>query len=139
MPASVIKSFAKKSGKSEEQVEKIWKKTKDDVEKQFKYKTGAYWAYVNSVVQKKLGISESMKFKEFYLLSEKTDILVGDSVKLLKPIKGIEASVGELFTVMDVASNGDLKIANSFGPEHQDTYFSKKYFEKAENLSQEDN
>jgi hypothetical protein len=71
MPAAIIKSFAKKSGKSEEEVEKLWKQTQEDVKNQFKYKTGAYWAYVNSIVQKKLKIEEAkLTFKVFNELME---------------------------------------------------------------------
>lgn len=72
MPVSVIKSFAKKSGKSEKEVEQIWDDTKEEVKDQFKYKTGAYWAYVNKVVQKKLKIAEDCKlsFKDYYVLVE---------------------------------------------------------------------
>jgi len=72
MPAAIIKSFAKKSGKSEAEVEKIWDETKEDVKNQFKYKTAAYWAYVNSIVQKKLKIDEEVKltFKVFNELME---------------------------------------------------------------------
>jgi hypothetical protein len=72
MPAAIIKSFAKKSGKSEEEVEKLWKQTQEDVKNQFTYKTGAYWAYVNSIVQKKLKIEEATKitFKGFVELME---------------------------------------------------------------------
>jgi hypothetical protein len=71
MPNSTIKAFAKKSGKSEEEVEKIWKETEIEIKNQFKYKQGAYWAVVNSTVQKKLKIEESkLSFKQFNELVE---------------------------------------------------------------------
>jgi hypothetical protein len=67
MPNSTVKSFAKKSGKSEEEVEKIWKETEKEIKAQMRYKTGLFWSIVNSTVQKKLKIDESTKlsFKDY--------------------------------------------------------------------------
>ena len=68
MPATVIKSFAKKSGKTEKEVDKIWNDTKEEVKQKFKNESPAFWAYVNTTVQRKLGIAEETKltFKDFY-------------------------------------------------------------------------
>lgn len=70
MPATVIKSFAKKSGKTEKEVDKIWNDTKEEVKQKFKNESPAFWAYVNTTVQRKLGIAEDVKltFKEFITL-----------------------------------------------------------------------
>ena len=136
MPSAVIKSFAKKSGKSEAEVEKLWKETKQEVKDKFKYKTPAFWAYVNDTIQKKLGIKESkdskLSFKDFCLFEEdKNWIEAGDQVQLVKALgKGIDAKVGETFSVIDVDDDCNLRISHAFGAEYQDTYFKKSHFKK---------
>lgn len=66
MPSPLIKSFAKKSGKSEEEVEKIWNDTQKEVKEKFKNESPAFWAYVNTTVQKRLGLKETkLSFKQF--------------------------------------------------------------------------
>lgn len=140
MPNSVVKAFAEKSGKSEEEVEKLWKETQEDIKAQFKYKTPAFWAYLNKTVQKKLGIKEErLSFKDYVILEKeepkqkKEEFKVGQSVQLVKPLKDIEANIDEVFSVIDVCpDSGDIKISNSFGPEYQDKYFSKKNFKAIE-------
>ncbi|MEM2159597.1 MAG: hypothetical protein QXN55_01430 [Candidatus Nitrosotenuis sp.] len=67
MPNAVVKSFARKSGKSIKDVEKIWDETKKEVKDRFKDENPFFWAYVNKVVQKKLGISESHTLSSFLL------------------------------------------------------------------------
>lgn len=63
MPSAVIKSFAKKSGKTESEVDSVWNETKQEVGKNTSESDPKFWALVNSIVQKKLGISKS--FKDF--------------------------------------------------------------------------
>lgn len=63
MPNAVIASFAKKSGKTESEVDSVWNETKQEVSKQMSEDDPKFWANVNSIVQKKLGISKS--FKDF--------------------------------------------------------------------------
>jgi hypothetical protein len=132
MPNSVVKSFAKRSGKSESEVEKLWKETEEEVKDKFKYKTSAFWAYLNKTVQHKLGlVKEALSFKQFYLLEkeEKVSFEIGQVVRLVKPLKDISATIGEVFTIVDVdEKSGDIRIANAFGPEYQDTYFKKQNF-----------
>jgi len=134
MPNAVVKKFAKKAGKSEAEVEKLWKDTEEEVKDKFKYKTSAYWAYVNKTVQHKLGlVKEQMSFSEYLsLLGEQKQepFVAGQIVKLCKVLKDIpNATIGETFSIIDVDNEtGDIKIANSFGPEYQDTYFKKDYF-----------
>lgn len=73
MPNPIIKSFAKKSGKSEAEVEKIWDASKAEAYSKFKSENGSFWAYVNATVQHKLGLKEDkVRFKQFY---NKGDIL----------------------------------------------------------------
>jgi len=134
MPSSNVKAFAKKTGKSEAEVEKIWKETEQETKDKFKYKTGAFWAYVNKTVQHKLGlVKESLSFKDYIMLEkeEAEEIRVGDTVELIKPIKDVnDANVGEVFIVNDIADNGDISIDNYFGPEWHNKYFNKKLFKK---------
>lgn len=72
MPATVIRSFAKQSGKTEKEVDKIWNDTKEEVKKKFKNESPAFWAYVNKSVQYKLGIAEDLKitFRDFLMSNE---------------------------------------------------------------------
>jgi len=69
MPNNAVKAFAQKSGKSQAEVEKIWKETEAETEKSKKFTKNDphFWAYVNATVQHKLGIKESVKtsFKSF--------------------------------------------------------------------------
>jgi hypothetical protein len=62
MPNAVVKSYAKKSGKSVEQVEKIWKDTEASAHKAHpEWKKGdKLYAYVNGTVAKRLGLKESI-------------------------------------------------------------------------------
>lgn len=61
MPSNVVKSYAKKSGNSVPEVEKNWEEAKKLADKKFGgKKTNAYWSYVNSITQRKSGLSEDM-------------------------------------------------------------------------------
>jgi len=64
MPHDLVKAFAKESGKTQAEVEKIWDETKEEATKQFHDFNPNYWAYVTAVVKKKLGLKESLKFSE---------------------------------------------------------------------------
>ena len=135
MPNSVVKSFAKRANKSESEVEKLWKETEEEVKDKFKFKTSAYWAYVNKTVQHKLGLAkESLSFRDYcsIILNEdkKEPFKIGQVVKLCKAIKDIpDATIGETFSIINIdEKSGDIKISNAFGPEYQDTYFKKDYF-----------
>ena len=73
MPTPMIKSFAKKSGKSVQDVEKIWDKVKastvgTDHEEDY--------AYIAGAVKNALGLDENqstevMSFKEYYEMTSK--------------------------------------------------------------------
>lgn len=57
MPNDVIKSFAKRSGKSVEEVEKMWKQAKAEAQSQVKagkVKQDAFYAYATGIVKKML-------------------------------------------------------------------------------------
>ena len=57
MSNSTIKSFADRSGKTEEEVEKIWDEVKSKAHKKFESEDKHFWAYVNRTVQFKLGLA----------------------------------------------------------------------------------
>ena len=58
MPSKVLESYAKKSGKSLQTVEKKWDECKVAADKKFKdkEKDGAYWGFVNNCTKNKLGL-----------------------------------------------------------------------------------
>ena len=73
MPAKIIKSYAKKTGKSEKELEKTWKDATKEASKMGQEKN---FAYVTTIFKTMLGLSESItdlflqsdtiKFNEFY-------------------------------------------------------------------------
>ena len=65
MPAEVVKSFANKTGKSVQEVEKLWNKAKEIATKEGIPKKG-FFAFVTAVLKKMLGIKESLNFKDIY-------------------------------------------------------------------------
>ena len=57
MPSSVVKSFAKKAGKSEEEVEKLWNDTKSIVKKDYpdiEVDSDNYFQLVTGILKKRL-------------------------------------------------------------------------------------
>lgn len=72
MPSSVIKSFADKAGRSIPEVEKYWDESKSEAAKKFSEDDPKFWAYVNAVTQRKLGLgSKKTSFKQ-HLKSNKS-------------------------------------------------------------------
>jgi hypothetical protein len=66
MPNNVVKSYATKTKKSVATVEKYWDEAKASAEKAIGKKGPRFWAYVNGIVKKRLGLAESaLTFKEF--------------------------------------------------------------------------
>lgn len=62
MPNKVIKSYAKKTGKSEDELEKKWKKAEEITKKKF----GSYednYGYVMGVFKKMISLKESFIYK----------------------------------------------------------------------------
>lgn len=57
MPNDLVKSYAKKSGKSIDEVEKIWNEAKAAAEEKG-LKDDKLYSYANAMLQKKLGIAE---------------------------------------------------------------------------------
>lgn len=60
MPAAVVISYAKQSGKTVQEVEDIWNAAKKEADEKFKGrpKDDHYWRYVNSVTKAKCGIKD---------------------------------------------------------------------------------
>lgn len=58
MPSDVVKSLAKKSGKTVAEVETIWEEAKEETDKKYGRTNKIYWAYVTSIVKKRLGIKD---------------------------------------------------------------------------------
>lgn len=63
MPTAQLKQYAKEAGVSVEKAERAWEKAKEQADKSFKInegkaRDGHYWAYVNIVTQRKLGIEK---------------------------------------------------------------------------------
>ena len=64
MPNAVVKSYAKKTGKSAEHIERWWKEAEAEAKKKFKKKSPRFWAYVNGIVKRRAGLDEALTFKE---------------------------------------------------------------------------
>ena len=64
MPNAVVKSYAKKTGKSAEHIERWWKEAEEQAKTKFKKKSPRYWAYVNGIVKRRAGLDEELTFKE---------------------------------------------------------------------------
>jgi len=69
MPVPMLKSLAKKSGKSLADAEKYWDEAKQFASEKFKKKDDRYWAYVAGITKRRLGLNEST-FKTFLNESE---------------------------------------------------------------------
>ena len=69
MPAPLMKKYAKETNKTVSEIEKIWDEAKSNADKAIGKKGSSYWAYVNGTVRKRLGLKESLTFKEYVELS----------------------------------------------------------------------
>ena len=66
MPSSLIKSFAKRTGKSISKIEGYWDEAKKSAsDKGLKKGDPSFYAYTNAIVQKRLGLREGFSFKDF--------------------------------------------------------------------------
>lgn len=61
MPSNMVKRYAEQSGKSVEQVEKIWTACKKQAKHVSKTEDEHYWAYVNLCTRTKLGLDKKKK------------------------------------------------------------------------------
>ena len=69
MPTPLILSYAKKTGKPVHAIEEIWDRCKEQAKgiRRSNIIDKQYWALVNGLLKKELGLSESLTFKEFIL------------------------------------------------------------------------
>ena len=58
MPSNLIKSFAEKTGKTEQEVEKLWNKAKTIALEKMKETEEGFYAYVTGILKKMLSIEE---------------------------------------------------------------------------------
>jgi rRNA maturation endonuclease Nob1 len=73
MPTNLVKTFAEKTGKEDAEIEKLFKKAKDIVDKEYpNIEKGGdrYWALAVGIVKKMLKLEESMNFAKYYKLIE---------------------------------------------------------------------
>lgn len=73
MPNAVVKAFADQAEVSVSKVEGYWDWAKAQADKKFKKKGPGYWAYVNALTQRRLGLKETSsgtRFREFLMLDE---------------------------------------------------------------------
>jgi hypothetical protein len=71
MPSALLKKFAKRAGKSIDKVEEYWAAAKESAKAAgLKKGDSGYWAYANAIVQRRLGLSEAVSFREFLELTE---------------------------------------------------------------------
>jgi hypothetical protein len=71
MPTAVMKSFADQAEVPVSKVEGYWDWAKEQADKKFKKKGPSYWAYVNALTQRRLGLREAdqpVSFKDFLVL-----------------------------------------------------------------------
>lgn len=80
MPNNIVKSFADKTDKSVNEVEKKWDKAKKIVKDQYddvKEDSGNFYKLVTGVLKKMLGLNENWSFKDHYeiqkLINEKKE------------------------------------------------------------------
>ncbi len=65
MPTSLLKAYAKESGKSLDEAEKCWAKAKHQADAKFNgKKDGHYWAYTNASTRLCLGLPEHATKKD---------------------------------------------------------------------------
>lgn len=65
MPTPLIKALAKKSGKTEDQVDQAWHEAKKAADQRMERKNPAYWGLVTKITKAAIGLHESKSFKGF--------------------------------------------------------------------------
>lgn len=61
MPNPLIKSYSERSGISVSEIEKLWDEAKKNAHEKFDKEDSHFWAYVNAVVRKQLGLKSKLK------------------------------------------------------------------------------
>lgn len=72
MPNPLISKYAVKAKTTEAKVEEIWRRAKEEAYNRFRgNKSPQYWAYVNAIVQRRLGLREGkITFKDMLVENE---------------------------------------------------------------------
>ena len=75
MPAAVLKSLVKKSGKSMADAEHDWNHAKKIVKKEYGKSEDdpSFWALVTGITKKMMGVKESISFRDFSETCDKRD------------------------------------------------------------------
>ena len=90
MPTPLIQSYAKKSGKPVWKVEEIWDRCKEQAKgiRRSSVIDRQYWALVNGLLKKELGLAEAISFKEFLTpVLEDTSVHLKDAQKVVNKFK----------------------------------------------------
>jgi hypothetical protein len=111
MPAPIIKSFAEKSGKSEKEVERLYKESKKIVSKEYNLKESdgeSFYQLVIGVLKKMCGISDSITIHICSNCQEE----VSDSSKFCGSCGGelMDGETGMMYKI----SKSDIDALSSF-------------------------
>tara|TARA_R110002020_G_scaffold90534_3_gene220439 strand:+ start:1464 stop:1997 length:534 start_codon:yes stop_codon:yes gene_type:complete len=77
MPNNIVKSFSDKTGKSEEEVERLWNKSEQIVKKEYELSAedeGKFYSLVTGILKNMLKIDENVKSREIKM--NKFDMIV---------------------------------------------------------------
>lgn len=129
MPTPLIKSYAKKTGKTEAQVEELWRKAQDQAKAKYDVKNAPrlYWSVVNGTLKKMLGLSEAIGFKDWLAeldisFDTQADVTQEPATAKAPPVEenavnNSASLISSLFWIRDVAHEYHLKT-HSYA-EHQ--------------------
>jgi uncharacterized protein YecE (DUF72 family) len=103
MPASVVKSFAEKTGKSEAEIEKKWEEAKAAAKKSYDEEDEAFYPVAVSILKDMLGIKES-RAKELlkHRVHEKDDMIlsVEEFSSLKKEVNKIKEAYASIKSIL---------------------------------------
>jgi len=93
MPSNIVTSFANKTGKSVEEVEKLWDKAKDLAKNEYpevKEDDDRFYSIVTGILKKMLRVEESVNFTEESVISNSisfaTDMINKEEMLLHIPV-----------------------------------------------------
>lgn len=64
MPNPLVKNIAKRTGKSVEEIEDIWKDAKKDASDKFDKQDDHYWGYVTRITERRAGLKDKKEKKD---------------------------------------------------------------------------
>jgi len=78
MPSSIVKSFSKRSGKSAQEVERLWKEAKKKAKEEYpNTEKDKYYTIVTGILKKMLNLKESTVADIFARLDEEGEAAIG--------------------------------------------------------------